>query len=81
MIAKRLQIILRRRGMAIQTGITVQRIEQSEESLRVAACGGDGEATFEAERVLVATGRWPNTQRMGFEEMGLRMKRPCHRGR
>lgn len=73
-IAKRLQIILRRRGMAIQTGVTVQRIERAGDTLRVFTVAAGGEASFEGERVLVATGRWPNTQGMGFEEVGLRMK-------
>lgn len=72
-IAKRLQIILRRRGMAIQTGTTVERIEKSGATLRVVTSGAAGEAVFEGEQVLVATGRWPNTQAFGFEEMGLRM--------
>ena len=72
-IAKRLQILLRRRGMAIQTGTTVERIEKAGEALRVVTAGAGGEAVFEGERVLIATGRWPNTQAMGFEEVGLRM--------
>ena len=72
-IAKRLQIILRRRGMAIQTGATVERIEKSGGALRVVTAGAGGESGFEGERVLIATGRWPNTQAMGFEEVGLRM--------
>ena len=72
-IAKRLQVILRRRGMAIQTGITVERIERVGGTLRVVARGTGDESSFEGERVLMATGRWPNTQAMGFEEIGLRM--------
>ena len=72
-IAKRLHILLRRRGMAIQTGTTVQRIEKAGETLRVFTAGAGGEAVFEGERILVATGRWPNTQKMGFAEVGLRM--------
>jgi len=72
-LAKRLKIILRRRGMAIQTGTTVERIEKAGGTLRVVTAGAGGEAVFEGERVLVATGRWPNTQAMGFEEIGLRM--------
>ncbi|MEI8373309.1 MAG: dihydrolipoyl dehydrogenase [Planctomycetota bacterium] len=72
-IAKRLQIILRRRGMLIHTGITVERIERTGESLQVSATGASGEQVFQGERVLVATGRWPNTQAMGFDEIGLQM--------
>ncbi len=71
-IAKRLQIMLRRRGMAIHTGITVERIEPTRNTLRVITRGPGSETVFEADRVLIATGRWPNTQDMGFEDIGLR---------
>ena len=51
-IAKRLQIILRRRGMAIQTGTTVQRIERSGRN----AAGVRGEPA--ARRLPRASGSW-----------------------
>lgn len=72
-IAKRLQILLRRRGMQIQTGVTVERIEKSGDALGVVASGAGCETVFEADRVLIATGRWPNTQGQGLVEAGLRM--------
>ena len=72
-LAKRLQVILRRRGMAIQTGATVERIERADGALRVVAVGAGGETVYEGERVLIATGRWPDTQAMDFEKIGLRM--------
>jgi len=72
-LARRLQTILRRRGMAIQTGATVERIERADGALRVVAVGAGGETVYEGERVLIATGRWPNTQAMDFEKIGLRM--------
>jgi dihydrolipoamide dehydrogenase len=72
-IAKRLHILLRRRGMTIQTGTTVERIEKVGETLRVFTSGSSGETVYEGERVLMATGRWPNTQAMGFTDVGLRM--------
>jgi dihydrolipoamide dehydrogenase len=72
-IAKRLQILLRRRGLQIHTGITVKRIEKTEETLRVLTTGAAGEAAFEGEKVLMATGRWPNTQGLGLAEAGLRL--------
>ena len=68
-IAKRLQSILRRRGMAIQTGATVQKIVSAGDALKVYA----GELMFEAEKVLIATGRWPNTSAIDYGELGLRM--------
>lgn len=68
-IAKRLQMILRRRGMTIQTGAAVQKIVKAGDALKVHA----GEATFEADRVLIATGRWPNTSAFNNNDLGLRM--------
>jgi dihydrolipoamide dehydrogenase len=72
-IAKRLQLLLRRRGMDVQTGAVVQRIERIGETLRVFAETSGVETATDCERVLIATGRWPNTQGMGFAELGLRM--------
>lgn len=68
-IAKRLQSILRRRGMTIQTDITVHKISRSGGALKVHA----GESFFEADKVLIATGRWPNTSSIGLAELGLQM--------
>lgn len=72
-IAKRLHVLLRRRGMEVRTSNRVQRIERVGETLRVFAETGGTLTTTECERVLIATGRWPNTQGMGFAELGLRM--------
>jgi dihydrolipoamide dehydrogenase len=72
-IAKRLHLLLRRRGMAVQTGTVVQRIERSGETLRVFAETAGAETATDCEQVLMATGRWPNTQGMGFAELGLRV--------
>ena len=72
-IAKRLHSLLRRRGLDVQTNAVVQRIEQNGGMLRVFAGTAGAETTTECDRVLIATGRWPNTQGMGFAELGLRM--------
>lgn len=72
-IAKRLHLLLRRRGMDVRTGAVVKRIERVGETLRVFAETAGAETVTDCERVLMATGRWPNTQGMGFAELGLRM--------
>jgi dihydrolipoamide dehydrogenase len=72
-LAQRLQVLLRRRGMQIHTGVTVERIEKKGDGLRVITSGAQGENAFEADRVLIATGRWPNTQGQGLADVGLRM--------
>jgi dihydrolipoamide dehydrogenase len=70
-LARRLQTILKRRGMVIHTATTVSRIERRQESLAVWAESATGSLQVEGDRVLVATGRWPNTGGMGFEAAGL----------
>jgi dihydrolipoamide dehydrogenase len=72
-LAKRLALILRRRGMTIHTRATVQAIEPAEGELRVVFAEAKGEATVEGERVLVAVGRWPNTSGLGLAELGIKM--------
>ncbi len=74
-IAKRLAVILRRRGMDIRTEATVRAIEQEGTGLRVRFETARGEEFVEGDRVLVATGRWPNTADLGLEELGVRMNR------
>lgn len=72
-IAKRLQVLLRRRGMQIHTGVTVERIQRTDGALQVVASGPGGQAVFQAERVLVATGRRPNTEHLGIVQAGIGM--------
>ncbi len=72
-IAKRLALSLRRRGMTIHTGATVQAIEPDECGLRVTFNNANGPNTVEGERVLVAVGRWPNTDGSGLRELGVKL--------
>lgn len=73
LIAKRLHLMLHRRGMDVQTGAAVKKIERIGDTLRVFSDSAGTVTTTDCERVLIATGRWPNTQGMGFAELGLRM--------
>jgi dihydrolipoamide dehydrogenase len=59
--------------MQIHTGVTVERIEKTGDALRAVISSAERETAFEADRVLIAAGRWPNTQGQGFDEAGLRM--------
>jgi dihydrolipoamide dehydrogenase len=72
-LAQRLQVLLRRRGMQIHTGVTVERIEKKGDGLEVITSGAQGKNAFEADRVLIATGRWPNTHGQGLADVGVRM--------
>jgi dihydrolipoamide dehydrogenase len=72
-LAKRLALILRRRGLAIHTGAAVQGIEPTANGLRVTFRDAKGEGAVEGERVLVAVGRWPNTNGIGLAEVGVKL--------
>ena len=72
-LAKRLAITLHRRGMDIELQARVERIEPAADGLRVVFEGRRGEKTVEGKRVLVAVGRWPNTENLGLEEVGVEM--------
>ena len=71
-LAKRLALVLRRRGLAIRTGVVVQGIEGSPDGLRV-RFAGPGDDSVEADRVLLATGRLPNTEGPALSDLGLKL--------
>jgi len=52
-------------GIDVRTGVGIERVEPG---LRIHLSDG---TTIEAERLLVATGRRPNVERLGLEELGV----------
>jgi dihydrolipoamide dehydrogenase len=73
-VAQRLAILLRRRGMSVVTGAHVEEIVSAGGSLAATYSDGKGvPSRVEGDRVLVATGRWPNTEGLGLAEVGVEM--------
>lgn len=72
-LARRLALILKRRGMQIQTGAPVQAITPAETGLRVTFESQKGSDSVEGDRVLLAVGRWPATEGLGLAELGVKM--------
>ncbi|MBO0870271.1 MAG: dihydrolipoyl dehydrogenase [Micromonosporaceae bacterium] len=70
--SKALERAFRRRGIGFRTGRPFQRVERTADGIRATIEGGE---QFEAELLLVAVGRGPVTQNIGYEEQGLRMER------
>lgn len=60
---------LQRRGIEIKTHTELESIERSGEDGIVAFCRGGIE--HEADVLLWATGRWPNTRGLGLEDVGV----------
>ncbi len=61
-----------KKGVAIHCGATVSRIRRSGDGLQVVCTDG---AEIDADCVLYATGRHPNTEGLGLEEIGVKLGR------
>ncbi len=70
--SKLLERAFRRRGIAFRTGKRFESVERTGSGVKVTIEGGD---TLEAELLLVAVGRGPVTDGLGYEEQGIRMDR------
>jgi dihydrolipoamide dehydrogenase len=57
--------VFREEGIDVRTGIAVEGVEPG---IRLSLSGG---STVEAERLLVATGRQPNAEGLGLEQLGV----------
>jgi len=74
-IVDRLLQISLRKGIDFKFNAKIDRIERREDGLlRVAMTGCDD---IEADQVLFATGRQPNTEGMGLEEAGVEVGEKC----
>ena len=63
-----------KRGIRALTNTRVQKVETTENGVRVTVREGDAEQVLEAEQALVAIGFKPNTTGLGLEEVGVQLK-------
>ncbi|MEZ0490770.1 dihydrolipoyl dehydrogenase [Kineococcus sp. TBRC 1896] len=70
--SKALERAFRKRGIAFSLGVRFAGVEQSDSGVVVKLEDGK---TFEADLMLVAVGRGPNTAGLGYEEQGITMDR------
>ena len=71
-LSKGLERAFRKRGIDFKLGVRFQGVEQHENGVVVTLEDG---TKLEAELLLVAVGRGPNTANLGYEEQGLQMDR------
>ncbi len=71
-ISKQLERAYRKRGIAFHTNTRFSGATQDENGVHVSTETGK---TFDADILLVAVGRGPVTQGLGYEEAGIRMDR------
>ncbi|MGI8524498.1 MAG: dihydrolipoyl dehydrogenase [Nocardioides sp.] len=70
--SKALERAFRKRGIAFRTGTPFQSVKATDDGVAVTVEGGD---VIEAELLLVAVGRAPATDELGYEEQGVAMER------
>jgi dihydrolipoamide dehydrogenase len=74
--SKALERAFRKRGITFRTGTLFQSVKVGDTSVAVTVEGADDEqSVIEAELLLVAVGRGPATDGLGYEEQGVAMER------
>ncbi len=83
-IIKSLERAFKKRGIKFNTGVFFEKVEQDANGVKVSLADGK---ILEADIVLVAVGRGPVTEGLGYEEQGIPMDRGfvlanerCHTG-
>lgn len=70
--SKGLERAFRRRGITFKTGVKFSGVEHTDSGVTVSLENGE---TIDADMLLVAVGRGPNTSDVGFDEVGVAMDR------
>jgi len=71
-VTKAMERAYRKRGINFKTGVRFQGATQNESSVTITLESGE---TFSAELLLVAVGRGPRTEGLGYEEQGVNVDR------
>jgi dihydrolipoamide dehydrogenase len=70
--SKAVERAFRKRGIAFKTGTPFKGVESTDNGVRVTLESGD---SIDAELLLVAVGRGPVTEGLGYDEVGVTMER------
>jgi dihydrolipoamide dehydrogenase len=70
--SKQLERAFRKRGIKFKTGVKFTGVEQTDSGVSVSLENGD---QIDADLLLVAVGRGPNTAELGYEQAGVAMER------
>jgi len=73
-VSRTLTKALREEGVNLVTGVQIECIAQkSDRQVEVVARIGDRQQTFKGQKLLVATGREPNTDNSGLDKVGVQL--------
>ncbi|HEV2136945.1 MAG TPA: dihydrolipoyl dehydrogenase [Terracidiphilus sp.] len=77
-ISKELARVFRKRGIEINTGARVEKVERTDAGVKVSFTDANGKPQVkEAEKVLVAVGRAPQTADIGIQKTRIEMEGAC----
>ena len=75
-ISKELTRLFKKRGIDVNTGAKVEKVEKTESGVKVTFTDSNGKTQVkEAEKVLVAVGRSPRTDNVGVEKTKIELER------
>ncbi len=74
-MVKRLTMYLKKKGIKINTGVGVKKVEQLDDKLKIIADNKGNHIEYTADLVLVATGRTINTDGLGLENINIEYDR------
>lgn len=74
-VVKVVQKAFEKRGVTFMTGTKVESLDSSGKTLKLKVSGDSGSKTLEADTLLVAIGRVPNTENLGLENVGIRTEK------
>ena len=75
-ISKELERNFRKQGIRVETGARVEQVEKTGQGVKLRVTLKDGkQQTLEAEKLLVAVGRKPNTENIGLENTKVELDR------
>jgi dihydrolipoamide dehydrogenase len=75
-ISKELTRLFKKRGIDVNTGAKVEKVEKTADGVKVSYTDANGKAQVkEADKVLVAVGRLPLTENVGVEKTKIELER------
>lgn len=75
-VSRELTRLFKKRGIDVNTGAKVEKIEKTKTGVKVSYADANGNAqSKEAEKVLVAVGRAPRTENLGLEKTKIKLDR------
>ncbi len=69
-ISKELARVFKKRGIEFHVGVKVEKVERTKDGVAVSISGeGKTQQRIEAEKILIAVGRKPNTENVGLDKV------------